>query len=440
MRAAAFVSSMLILVAAAAGAAVPVPAPEQTRPILITGATIHTMSGPEIRNGRIVIEEGKIVEVGRSVIAPSDFRQIVANGKHIYPGLIESYSTLGLIEIGAVRATRDYAEVGEFTPNVEARVAFNPESELIAVTRANGVLLAVASPVGAMLQGQASLMMLEGWTWEDMTLEPSVGLDIVWPAMGIPRGPEVRLKREKLEKNRQKRLDQLEQAFRDARAYWIARKAAGEKGVPEHLIDSRWESMIPIFEGRRPIIVAAGEIRQIQGAVAFAARHGVKLIIVGGADAPLVAKLLRSHNVSVIVDGTLRLPGRRSEPYDMSFTLPERLRQAGIRYCISASGSAYNERNLPYHAAMAAAFGLPEEEALKAITLYPAQILGVDDRVGSLDPGKDATLIITDGNILEIPTRVETALIQGRQIDLTNKQTVLYQKYREKYRRMGLMD
>jgi imidazolonepropionase-like amidohydrolase len=198
--------------------------------------------------------------------------------------------------------------------------------------------------------------------------------------------------------------------------------------------------MIPVFEGRLPIIVAASEIRQIQAAVAFASRHGAKLIIFGGADAPSLAKLLRSRNVSVIVDGTLRLPARRSDPYDVAYALPAKLYQAGIKFCISASGSAYSDRNLPYHAAMAAAFGLPVEEAEKAITLYPAEILGVADRVGSIEAGKDATLFIADGDILEIPTQVEFAFIQGRQIDLNNKQTVLYEKYREKYRRLGIME
>jgi imidazolonepropionase-like amidohydrolase len=426
--------------AATAAAAVPIPAPPQDSPIILQGGTVHTMTGPPLRNASVVIENGKIVQVGRNVVTPSGVRRIRVNGKHVYPGMIESHTRLGLLEIGAVRATRDYAEVGPVTPNVEARVAVNPESELIPVARANGVLLAVAAPEGQLIRGQASMMMLDGWTWEDMTLEPSVGLTIEWPSMVLPHGPGVKKKQKELERERRQKLDQIEQVFADAKAYWIAKKAAGERGIPEHRLDSRWEAMIPVFEGQLPIIVAASEIRQIQAAVAFASRHGAKLIIFGGTDAPSLAKLLRSRNVPVIVDGTLRLPARRADPYDAAYALPAKLYQAGIRFCISAGGNPYNDRNLPYHAAMAAAFGLPEEEALKAITLYPAQIFGVDDRVGSIEAGKDATLFVADGNIMEIPTQVEFAFIQGRQIELGNKQTVLYEKYREKYRRLGIME
>jgi imidazolonepropionase-like amidohydrolase len=440
MRTAILVTLTIVLSAAVASAAVPIPAAEQDRPIVISGAIIHTITGQTLRVGSIVIENGKIVEVGRNVTSPANALRIIANGKHVYPGLIESHTRLGLLEIGAVRATRDFAESGDFTPNVEARVAFNPESELIPVTRSNGVLMAVISPEGRMLQGMASMMMLDGWTWEDMTFEPIVGLDIVWPAMAIPYGPNVKKTQKKLEAERQQRLDAIERAFDEAKAYWVAKKAAGERGIPKHDTDSRWESMIPVFEGELPLIVAANEIRQIQAATAFATRYGAKLIIVGGADAPALAKLLRSRNVSVVVDGTLRLPGRRSDPYDTSYRLPLELYEAGIRFCISVSGNPYNDRNLPYHAATAVAFGLPEEEALKAITLYPAQIFGVSDRVGSIEVGKDGTLFIADGNIFETTTNVEVALIQGREVDLGNKQTVLYEKYREKYRRKGLME
>jgi imidazolonepropionase-like amidohydrolase len=229
-------------------------------------------------------------------------------------------------------------------------------------------------------------------------------------------------------------LKALDQAFADARAYMAAKKA--QKKI-DH--DARWEAMVPLLEGQVPLIVAADEVRQIRAAVAFAGREKVKLVIFGGYDAPLCADLLKKYDVPVVVNGVFRLPMRPDSPYDEPFTVPNRLREAGIRYCITLAHrfGGSDVRNLPYHAARAAAYGLPADEALKAITLYPAQILGCADRVGSLEQGKDATLIVTDGDILETPTHVELAFVQGRQVDLTSKHTQLYEKYREKYRRQN---
>jgi imidazolonepropionase-like amidohydrolase len=193
--------------------------------------------------------------------------------------------------------------------------------------------------------------------------------------------------------------------------------------------------MLPVLEGELPLVVAADRVEQIQAAVAFARREDVKLILYGGYDAPHCAALLKQHRVPVIVSTVHRLPLRRGDPYDAAYTLPERLRAAGVRFSI-ASKNTSNARNLPYEAAMAIGYGLPPDEALKAITLYPAQILGVADRVGSLEVGKDATLIVTDGDVLETPTHVEAAFIQGRRVDLDNRHKRLWRKYQEKYRRL----
>ncbi len=199
----------------------------------------------------------------------------------------------------------------------------------------------------------------------------------------------------------------------------------------------RWEAMIPVLERRMPLLVSANEVHQIEAAVAFAAAESLRLVLHGGYDAPFIAPLLKAHDVPVIVSAVHRLPARRASAYDDPFTLPERLRQAGVRFAIGAGGGGWNDRNLPYHAATAAAYGLPPEEALRAITLSPAEILGVADRVGSLEPGKDATLFLATGDPLEEATRIERAFIQGRVVDLSDKQKVLYEKYREKYRRLG---
>jgi imidazolonepropionase-like amidohydrolase len=261
---------------------------------------------------------------------------------------------------------------------------------------------------------------------------------MVWPRVGRARGRRVEQPEEEQSRQRDTQLKALEQAFADARAYLAARNATAAAGHKAE-VDARWEAMVPLLEGKVPLIVAADEVRQIQAAVAFAAREKVKLIVFGGYDAPLCAALLKQHDVPVIVNGVHRLPLRPDAPYDEPFTVPNRLREAGLRYCITLSHrfGGSDVRNLPYHAATAAAHGLPPEEALKAITLYTAQILGVADRVGSLEGGKDATLIVASGDILEPATRVEMAYVQGRQVDLTSKHTQLWQKYREKYHRNG---
>jgi len=235
-------------------------------------------------------------------------------------------------------------------------------------------------------------------------------------------------------KDRDEALSKLAEFFADARAYEKTRMVEGNRQE----FDARLESMPPILIGDIPVIVAADEIQQIQAAVAFAAREKVRLIIYGGYDAPHCDRLLKKHDIPVIVSAVYRLPEHRGDDYDAAYTLPDRLRKSGVKYCISGSGrfGASNARNLPYHAATAVAYGLPEDEALKSITIYPAQILGIADRVGSLEVGKDATLFISDGNPLETTTQVKAAFIQGRVVDLSNKHKVLWKKYREKYRRM----
>jgi imidazolonepropionase-like amidohydrolase len=403
-----------------------VPGTEPPHPVALVGATIHPVAGAAISNGTLLFHRGKIVALGQDVAIPEAAERIDVSGQHIYPGLFDPHSNLGLIEINSVRATRDETEVGPFNPNVRAQVAVNPDSELIPVTRSNGVLLALTAPQGGTVSGQSAVIQLDGWTYEDMTLVSSAGLHIQWPRMrnllenpgGSSRGA-----------NQANELQELRRYFSEARAYQQARLAGSER------IDVRWEAMLPVLEGTLPIIVTADDIRQIQAAVAFAEQEQVRLILYGGYDAPHCADLLRARDIPVIVAGVYRLPLRRSDEYDAAYTLPERLRQAGIRFCISSAErfGAANMRNLPYHAATAAAYGLPRDEALKAITLYPARILGVADRVGSLEVGKDATLILTTGDPLETATQIEAAFIQGRPVVLNDRHKRLYQKYQQKY-------
>ena len=429
-----------------------VPGAPQHGPVLLVGGDVYTVSGDVIRGGQVLFDQGKIVAVAKDVQAPSDVKRVDVSGKRVYPGLFAAGNDLGLTEVRSVRGTLDAEEIGDLNPNARAEVAVNPDSELIPVARANGVLLNLTAPEGSVIPGTSAVIQLDGWTWEDLTVKAPVAMHMAWPRMApVTRSRRVREGPEEQTKRRDEQLKALDQAFADARAYLAARKATAGEGEAEGKastaraprrtadFDARWEAMLPLLERRLPLVVEADEVRQIEAAVAFAAREKVKLVVFGGYDAPLCAELLKAHDVPVIVNGVHRLPLRADSPYDEPFTVPDRLREAGVKYCITLAHrfGGSDVRNLPYHAAAAAAYGLPADEALKAITLYPARILGVADRVGSIEPGRDATLIVTDGDILEPATHVEQAFVQGRGVDLSSKHTRLWQKYREKYRRQG---
>jgi imidazolonepropionase-like amidohydrolase len=418
-----------------------IPAPSQDHPIALKGATIHTVSGETISDGIVLFDDGIITSIAKDMALPDETEVIELTGKHVYPGFIAAYSGLGLIEISAVRATLDFAETGDVNPDVRAQVAFNPGSELIPVARANGITLALSVPSGGLISGISALMMMDGWTWEDMAIKSPVGLHVNWPDMRI--SPNSKKSEQEQKKERDDQIEKIYQAFANARAYLKAKEAEEHKGTPYHDTDSRWEAMIPVLKGKIPVFVGANEITQIEAAIDWASEENIKMVLVGGYDAWRVTDLLKERDVPVIITEIHRLPMRRWEGYDTPFILPLKLHEAGIKFCIAGSGSSFDaasERNLPYHAATAAAYGLPKDEALKSVTLYPAQILGVSEQVGSLEVGKDATLIVTDGDPLEIMTQVEMEFIQGREVDLTSRHTQLYEKYLEKYRQMGIIE
>ncbi|MCA9142812.1 MAG: amidohydrolase family protein [Planctomycetales bacterium] len=415
-----------------------IPGESTDRPIAVIGATVHPVSGDAIENATLLVRKGKIVAVGAKVRVPEGAITIDAAGKHLYPGMFDAYTDMGLVEVNAVRASVDERETGSINPNVKSWVSVNPDSEILPVTRSNGVLLTLSAPNGGLISGQSAVLQLDGWTWEDLALRTGVGVHVAWPRMSPSIDWDTDESAKEQIESRDKALDQLRKAFADARAYAKARRA----DESNHPIDLRWEAMLPVLNGDMPLIVDADDIQQIQAAVAFAEQERVKLILYGGYDAPHCTELLKKHDVAVIVGGVYRLPQRRSEPYDTPFTVPARLHEAGVRFCISGSGrfGASNVRNLPYHAAMAVAFGLPHDEAIKSITAYPAEILGVAGHVGTLEKGRDATFIITNGDPLETATQVEAAYIQGREVDLNDRHKRLWKKYEEKYRRLGLMN
>jgi imidazolonepropionase-like amidohydrolase len=424
---------VLICAIAVARGSDTMPAAPQTKAIAIKGATIHPVTGPDIPSGTIVFENGKITAIGADAAIPANAEVIDGTGKHVYPGLINANTVLGLVEIGAVRATVDVEEAGALNPNVRSITSVNPDSELIPVARAAGVLTALSVPEGGIISGQSAVLRLDGWTPEEMTVLSPAAMHLRWPNLTIDRRPRARKTVKDQQKEMEKAQKQLRDAFQIARAYWQARKNPG----PDFKSDLRWEALIPVFDGKLPLFVHASTLAQIQTALAWAKEMQLKIVLVDADDAWRLAPQLKEADVPVILGPTTSLPPRRDDDYDSAWTSAAKLQQAGIRFCIASNGrrAETNERNVGYEAGLAAGYGLPKEEALKGVTIYPAQILGVADRLGSLETGKAATLIVTNGDPLDFPTQVEAAFIDGRKIDLSSRQTKLRDKYREKYRR-----
>jgi imidazolonepropionase-like amidohydrolase len=410
---------------------------------LLKNGVIHTISNGVIQ-GSILFDNGKITHVGE-FIAPQVGTEIIdLEGKHVYPGFIAAVSGIGLVEINAVDVTNDHSERGNFNPNVRANVAYNPDSEIIPTTRSNGVLIANVVPASGLVSGQSSIMMMDGWTWENATLSHPSGLHINWPQMGTRArgrfGRSVPIKKQIERRN--KSLKALDDIMKESRAYARLRQTKSRSAENYHNEDLRLESMIPYVQGKLPIYVHANEVRQIEAAVHWSKRQDVNIIIVGGKDAWRTTNLLRENKVPVIYESVTALPNRRYEDYDQAYKGPALLHEAGVQFCIASSGSAggaYRVRNLPNQAAMAAAYGLPKNEALRSITLSAAEILGIDKQVGSLESGKDATLFISNGDALEIRTNVLQAYIQGRKVDMGDRHKMLFHKYQEKYRQLDIL-
>lgn len=413
-----------------------VPLPEQSAPVVLSGATVHTVAGPDIQNAWLLVSAGRIVSVAESrTAAMADATVINVAGLEIYPGLISANTVLGLVEIEAVRATVDVAETGAINPNARAEIAVNPDSENIPVARANGILAALTTPLtGGLIAGQSAVIQLDGWTTEDMTIRAPIGMHIQLPSLRVPDRLEG-AERQRFIEHRDEQLELLHQSFEDARAY----KRAKSSGALD-AVDRRWEAMLPVYDGELPIFAHVDELSEIRYALRLAQEFGFKLVVVGGADAWRVADVLAERSIPVILGGIHRPPLRRWEAYSTPSEAPRRLLAAGVEVAIANSGGTFvapMERNLPYEAAEAVAWGLDADEAIRMLTLNPARILGVADRLGSIEAGKDATFIVTDGNPLDIRTHVLRAFVQGREIDLTTRHTTLNDKYSERLRQLG---
>ncbi len=429
-----------------------IPAAPQKQPIIIFSATVHPVSSDPIQNGYIVFDKGVITGIGEGE-PPSTPNAIKLNaeGLHVYPGLVAASTYLGLTEIGDISQTNDHSEMGRVKPEVRAVSAINPDSDLIPVARANGILTAMILPRGGLIAGRCSTVRLDGWTWENMSIDPDAGLVVNWPRTEPITAWWMERTEEQQRKEIKEDLEAIEKIFDEAIAYIKARD--NDRSLPT---DLRFEAMRPALQGAKPIFISAAMVGQIESAVAWARRRNLKIVIVGGDQADQVAPLLKKHDIPVIVTGTHRLPTRRHDAYDQPFTLPAKLHEAGVQFCIAAGGEAAHERNLNHMAATAAAYGLPKSEALKAVTINAARIIGAGEHFGSLEVGKSATLIVTagpesnsnsestaapppPGDPLEITTDTLVAFIDGCRIDLGNRQKGLYDKYQEKYRQLGLM-
>jgi imidazolonepropionase-like amidohydrolase len=407
-----------------------------TKPtVAIRNATIYPVTSAPIPNGTIVFANGVITAVGANVAIPAGATVIDGTGLSVYPGMIDSGTNVGLTEIDSVAGTVDTTELGDFNPNAMAAVAINPHTEVVPVTRVNGITNVVVVPEGGVISGQSALVQLAGWTPPEMVVKAPLAMHIRFPRLrsaplvDVPQDEEAE---KELRKTYTKELDKLRDVLRDAQAYAKAAAArASDRNVRRFDRDLILEALVPVVEGRVPVVMHAHQARDITAALEFGDEFKLKMILAGGNDVARVVDDLKSRNVPVILGPILSLPQREDDPYDVLFTNARTLHDNGIRFAIQTQ-DAHNSRNLPYNAGSAAAFGLPKDVALKAITIYPAEIFGVADKLGSLDVGKVANVIVTDGDPLEMRTNVRRVFINGEDIPMDSRHTLLYEKFRKR--------
>lgn len=400
--------------------------------VAIRNATIYPVTSAPIENGTIVFANGAIVAVGRDVAVPAGATVIDGTGLRVYPGMIDSGSRIGLVEIDSVPGSVDTSELGDINPNARAEVAVNPHSNVIPVTRVNGITTAIVEPTGGIISGSSALMQLAGWTPQEMVVKAPAAMHIHFPRLRGGRFAEVPQDEEaekEAKKNYTQQVDKLRDALRDAQAYAKAAAArTKDANVKRYDRDLVLEALVPVVEGREPVIMHASLERDIRAAIKFADEMKLKMILADGDDVQRVIPELKKRNIAVILGPILDLPPREDDPYDLIFANAKALYDAGVPFAIQTQ-DAHNARNLPYNAAACAAFGLPKDVALKAVTIFPAQIFGVADKVGSLEAGKRADVIVTDGDPLEIVTHVKRLFIGGEDISLETNQTLLYEKF-----------
>ena len=404
--------------------------------LLLKNGIFHTMSHQPVVKGDLLIQNQKIAMIADRITSPADAIMDLEEA-HVYPGMIAMTTTLGLLEINSVRATLDTTEVGQWTPEVLSWRAVNPSSELLPVARANGITHAQPIPLGGTLSGQSGLLQLDGWTLEDMLVKPSVGYHLFWPSAAIQHTPKALMAQPSNWKNpkdqktaHRKKVEAITEFLASSKAY-VQGLRSNETLSP---IPS-WEAMIAWVEGQEPLFIHASEHRQIQSVLDWVETNASKVVLVGGRDAWKSAHRLADLKVPVVYEHTFTLPQDDTASYDVQFTAPSILYRAGVKVIFSEGSNRFAAsavRNLPYAAAQAAAFGLPEDEAMKGITRYPAEVLGMGHRIGSLKTGMEASLVTLNGPLLDIRSQVTHMWIKGKPVSLESRHTRLYEKYRKR--------
>ena len=406
---------------------------QEAKSILITGGHLHLGNGESIITGAVGVRDGKIVFAKNSLTFTVDRSKwdtiIDVSGKHIYPGFIAPNSTLGLTEIDAVRATRDYDEVGTYNPHVRSQIAFNVESKVMSTVRTNGVLMSQATPRGGIISGTSSIMALDGWNWEDATISVDDGIHLNWPSSMQGGGWWAEPAPKKRNERYNDRKQEIYEFFEMAKAYSNIRKHEDK--------DQRLESMRECFKGVKRVYIHANELQELVDIIEFSRALKLKFpVIVGGYDSHLITRQLVDANIPVMVLRPHSLPQNEEDDINHPYRLANLLHEGGVKFCIQNAGGmeAMNARNLPFLAGTAMSFGLSTEEAIRSITLSSAEILGIDESFGSIEKGKSATLFVSEGDALDMRTnKMVLGMINGKFISTSNFQTELYEKYTKKY-------
>ena len=415
-------------------AQVPEPVNDQTKPVLIYNAFIHIGDGNTIQNGFVSFDNGKITDVRSEYLdlesdTYNNFLKINANGSHLYPGLILPNSKVGLEDISAVRATVDHTEVGELNSNIRSLIAFNTDSEVISTFRYNGILISQVVPDGSFITGNSSIMMMEGWNWEDAAYKIDDGLHVKWPRKTYPPSRWSGQTSFRDNPNYKPSLDMINKFLIDSRSYFNL------NGDENKEVNLKLEAMVDVFNGKKKIYLHVGSREQIIESVQMFQKHGINnLVLVGANDALYAIDFILENDLPVLLNNLHRVPSRNHEDIDLPYKLPYLLQKEGVLVGLTASGSLHSQRNLPFLAGTAAGYGLGKEEALKLITSNNAKILGIDNVTGTIKVGKDANIIISKGDILDMKSSViEYAFITGRKVNLDGKQQILYDRFKRKY-------
>jgi len=424
-----YISAICLFTGGQLKAQVPEPVPAQQKPILLMNGTAHIGNGEVIENSVVAFENGKITMVADARVVRLDmsrFEVVSIEGKHVYPGLILPSTNLGLEDISSVRATLDYEEVGELNPHVRSVVAYNTDSEVIPTLRFNGILLAQSTPVGELIAGSSSVMMLEGWNWEDALYKADEGMHIFWPAKEF--GPRWWMGETAPRPNPsyQAAIDNMEKFFADAKAY--------AEGQPAET-NLKLKAMQGVFSGAQRLYIHADGRKEIMEGIQFAKANGAaNVVLVGGTDSGYITDFLKENNIPVLLADVHRIPGREDEDYDLAYKLPAILHKAGIEVGLTYA-TLHGTRNLAFTAGTVAAYGgISKEDALKMVTSNTARILGIDATTGTLEQGKDANIVVSEGDILDMrSSNVTHAFITGRQVILNGKHQMLYDRFKRKY-------